>query len=202
VTMTWPLAGSLLAWACATFLALARRPQGASGWYRLSGLIQGFVAVMAGIGTREWSWIGLGMAWAVVKGVIIPLWLTPRVKLSPYSVKTSGTPRLMIGAVGLLSVLWWALGIVGIPVGVTLVAFWLIGERRELWVEALLLVEAEIGTGFLTLMTVPRPGTADLLVTVELLALGGLLWWFHRASHRLFSSSAGLATDDLTALQG
>lgn len=194
------VAGSLTAWLLSNLMAATRRTSSGLGWYIASGLTEGGVAIAVGLLTGLTAWIAIGSLWCLVKVVIIPGLIRRDLGSWVYGVKAQGTPRLMLGSAVLLAVLWWTLGPLGVSLAAVVTPFWLIAERHEVWIQALLLLEAEIGVGFLTLVAESTPGGAELAAAGEVVALAVLLVWLLRASHEHFGRVP--ESEQLTRLRG
>lgn len=189
---------TLVAWLSLVLLAIARRSHSAVGWYRLSALAT--VVAAAYVGGADTAWLLLALLWLVVKVFAVPTLLMRRLPHAEYGVSTRGTPSLVLGAVLVLSLSWWTLGSVGLPVAVLGTALWLAMMRREVWVQALLLVGAEIGVSLLSLQYPTVPGLPEVLAVAEVLMLGVLLAWLQRRGTEEFSASP--TADNLTQLRG
>ncbi len=189
---------TLVAWLSLVMLAIARRTLSALGWYRIAALAT--VASAVYVGRSDPSWLLLAVLWLVVKVFAVPSLLARRLPHADYGVATRGTPSLVLGAVLALALAWWALGAGGLAVGVLGTALWLAMMRREIWVQALLLIGAELGVSLLSLQYSTVPGLPEMLAVVEVLMLGVLLAWLQRRGTEEFSASP--TADHLTRLRG
>ena len=189
---------TLVAWLSLVLLAIARRSHSAVGWYRIAALAT--VAAAVYIGRADAAWLLLALLWLVVKVFAVPTLLSRRLPHADYGVATRGTPSLVLGTVLMLSLAWWTLGRTGLPVGVLGTALWLAMMRREVWVQALLLVGAELGVSLLSLQYLTILGLPEVLAVVEVLMLGALLAWLQRRGAEEFSASP--TADHLTQLRG
>jgi hypothetical protein len=189
---------SLVAWLCIVLLAIARRSHSALGWLRVAALAA--VAAAVYVGGSDPAWLLLAALWLIVKVFAVPALLARRLPRQEYGVATRGTPSLVLGAVLVLSLSWWTLGPSGLAVGVLGTALWLAIMRREIWLQALLLVGAELGVSLLTLGYPTLPGLPEVLAAVEVLMLGALLAWLQRRGHEEFDVSP--TADHLTDLRG
>ncbi len=189
---------ALIAWLSLVLLAISRRSHSAVGWYRIAALAE--VAAAVYIGRSDTAWLLLALLWLVVKVFAVPVLLSRRLPHAEYGVATRGTPSLVLGAVLVLALAWWALGRAGLPVAVLGTTLWLVMMRREVWVQALLLIGAELGVSLLTLQYPTAPGLPEVLTVVELLMLGALLAWLQRRGTEEFATSP--TVDHLTNLRG
>ncbi len=189
---------TLVAWLCVLLLAIARRSHSAVGWYRIAALAT--VAAAVYVGRSDSAWLLLALLWLVVKVFAVPSLLASRLPHAEYGVATRGTPSLVLGAALVLALSWWTLGVAGLSVSVLGTALWLAMMRREVWVQALLLIGAELGVSLLTLQYPTLPGLPEVLAVVEVLALGALLAWLQRRGTEEFSASP--TADHLTQLRG
>jgi hypothetical protein len=171
------LIGALVVWIIANLLAVGRRPDSAVAWYRLSGLIEAACAAAWGLARNEPAWTVLAVGWAVVKGVAVPWILRTALPSRYYGALTAGTPRLLMGSGLVLAVSIWTLGPLGGSLAALLTPFWLLMTRREIWVGAMLLIEAEIALGFVAIGLGAAPVLADWLALSELVAMAVLLAW-------------------------
>ena len=189
---------TLVAWLSLVLLAIARRSHSAVGWYRVAALAS--VVAAAYVGKSDPAWLLLALLWLVVKVFAVPALLHRRLPHAEYGVATRGTPSLVLGAVLVLSLAWWTLGQVGLAVAVLGTALWLAMMRREVWVQALMLVGAELGVSLLSLQYPAIPGLPEVLAVVEVLLLGTLLGWLQRRGAEEFSAAP--TADHLTQLRG
>ena len=189
---------ALIAWLSLVLLAISRRSHSAVGWYRIAALAE--VAAAVYIGRSDTAWLLLALLWLVVKVFAVPVLLSRRLPHAEYGVATRGTPSLVLGAVLVLALAWWALGRAGLTVAVLGTTLWLVMMRREVWVQALLLIGAELGVSLLTLQYPTAPGLPEVLTVVELLMLGALLAWLQRRGTEEFATSP--TVDHLTNLRG
>jgi len=190
---------TLIAWLSLVLLAISRRSHSAVGWYRIAALAE--VAAAVYIGRSDTAWLLLALLWLVVKVFAVPALLSRRLPHAEYGgVATRGTPSLVLGAVLVLALAWWALGRAGLPIAVLGTTLWLVMMRREVWVQALLLIGAELGVSLLTLQYPTTPGLPEVLTVIELLMLGALLAWLQRRGTEEFSTSP--TVDHLTHLRG
>ena len=189
---------SLTAWLSMIMLAIARRSQSAVGWYRVSALAT--VIASADIGRTDSAWLWLALLWLIVKVFAVPALLSRRLPHAEYGAATRGTPSLVLGAVLVLSLAWWTLGTAGLPVAVLGTTLWLVMMRREVWVQALLLIGAELAASLLTLQYPAVPGLPEVLAVLEVLMLGALLAWLQQRGTQEFSTSP--TADHLTRLRG
>lgn len=168
------------------------------GWYRVAALAT--VAAAVFVGRLDTARLLLALLWLVVKVFVVPALVARRLPQADYGVATRGTPSLVLGAVLALTLAWWALGTAGLAVGVLGTALWLAMMRREVWVQAMLLIGAELGVSLLSLQYPSVPGLPEALAAVEVLLLGALLGWLQRRGNEEFSSSP--TVDHLTQLRG
>ena len=189
---------SLIAWMSIVLLAITRRSHSAIGWFRAAALAT--VAAAVSIGGHDPAWLVLAALWLIVKVFAVPSLPARHLPRQEYGVATRGTPSLVLGAVLMLCLSWWALGAVGLSIGVLGTALWLAMMRREVWLQALLLVGAELGVSLLTLQYPTVPGLPEVLAVVEVLMLGALLAWLQRRGHEEFNVSP--TADHLTDLRG
>ncbi len=173
-------AGGAMVWLAANLIALARRPATAISWYALAGLAEGALAVGWGVAHHEAAWWALGLLWMAAKGVAVPRWLLPALPQDRYELVAAGTPRLLLGSVVLVAVAAAAGGGAGVAVAALLTPFWLLTQRRELWVAAILLMEAEVALGFLALGAHVAPAAVDGLDVAEVLWAAALFAWLMR----------------------
>lgn len=194
------VAGSLTVWLLANLMAATRRTSSGLGWYIASGVAEGGVAMAVGFLSGLAAWVAVGVLWVLVKVLVIPALIRRDLGSRVYGVKAQGTPRLMLGSAVLLAVLWWTLGPLGVSLAAVVTPFWLIAERHEVWIQGLLLLEAEIGVGFLTLLAESNPGGAELAAAGEVVALAVLLVWLFRSSREHFGRVPEVT--QLTRLRG
>lgn len=173
-------AGAAGVWLAANLIALARRPATAISWYAIAGLVEGTLAVLWGLAHHEAAWWGLGLLWMAAKGVVVPRWLGAALPQHRWELAAAGTPRLLLGSAVLVVVTMAAGGAQGVAVAALLTPFWLLTQRHELWVAAVLLMEAEVALGFLALGAHVAPATVDVLDVAEVLWTGALLAWLLR----------------------
>lgn len=172
--------GAAVVWLAANLIALARRPTTAITWYAIAGLVEGGLAVLWGLAHHEAAWWGLGLLWMAAKGVVVPRWLLGALPPDRWELVAAGTPRLLLGSAVLVVVTVAAGGAAAVAVAALLTPFWLLTQRRELWVAAILLMEAEVALGFLALGAHVAPATVDVLDVAEVLWAAGLLAWLLR----------------------
>jgi hydrogenase-4 membrane subunit HyfE len=192
------VSGGAVTWLVANFMAVSRRPAQAVLAYRLSGFFQALLAADAGALLHVSAWFWLAGGWLVGKVVVVPWLLSRALPPSAYEVKAPATPRLVMGSALLVSVCTWAVGVPGLFLGTLLTPFWLLTQRRELWIQAVLLMEAEIALGFLS-MALATVGASDFMALALLVAMGGLLAWLYRRGAEDVPSPS---TDRLTNLKG
>lgn len=191
------MACSLLVWLCLVLLSVSRRSRSALWWYRLASL----GAVVAAVSTGVPAWIAVGLVWLVIKVFVVPAVLSRRLPDAAYGAVTQGTPMLALGAAVILGVFWWALGESGIAVGALASAVWLSASRHEVWVQALLLLTAEITVGMLALASAAQaPGVPEVLAALEVAFLGALLAWLQKRGTGLHQGPP--SADRLTELRG
>lgn len=188
---------TLIAWFSLVLLAIARRSLSAVGWYRIAALTT--VAGAIYVGRADTAWLLLALLWLVVKVFAIPALLARRLPHADYGAATRGTPSLVVGAVLVLAVAWWTIGAAGIAVGVLGTALWLAMMRREVWLQAMLLMGAELGVSLLTLAYPSVPGLPEVLAAAEVLLLAALLAWLQHRGAEEFSASP--TVDHLTQLR-
>ncbi len=193
------MGGAAVTWLVANLMAIARRTGSALDWYRLSGLVEAALAVDVALGTHQYAWLALGLGWGVGKVWAVPAILRRSLPLGVYEVKTRATPSLMLGSAALVGILAWAAGVSGLLLAALLTPFWLLTQRREVWLQAILLMEAEIALGFLSLGLSSAVGLADFLALAELLAMAVLLAWLYRRGAMDLPS---LTTDTMKELRG
>jgi len=169
--------GGAVAWLSANLIAVARRPRTAIFWYAVAGYVEGALAVGWGIDQHQAAWWALGILWAAAKGWAVPRWLGRSLPHDRWELAAAGTPRLLVGSAVLLVLAGAAAGPPGVAIAAVLTAFWLMSQRRELWLNSVLLIEAEVGMGFVALLLGVAPSTADVLDVVEVLWAAGLLAW-------------------------
>lgn len=191
------MAFSLLVWLCLVLLSVSRRSRSALWWYRVASL----GAVVAAVSTGVPAWIAVGLVWLVVKVFAVPAVLSRRLPDAAYGALTQGTPMLALGAAAILGVFWWALGESGIAVGALASAVWLSASRHEVWLQALLLLTAEISVGMLALASAAQaPGVPEVLAALEVAFLGVLLAWLQKRGTNLHQGPP--SADRLTELRG
>jgi hypothetical protein len=173
-------AGAAVAWLVANLMAVSRRPQSASRWYALAGLVEGALAILWGTTEGVAAWWALGIVWAVAKGLVVPRWIERAFPPDRFEMAVPGTPRLLVGSAVLMVVAVLAAGAAGVALAAVLTPFWLLAQRRELWAGSVLLIEAEVAVGFLALTLGAAPQLADLLDVAELVWAAGLIAWFQR----------------------
>ncbi len=173
-------AGAAVVWLAANLIALARRPATAISWYAIAGLVEGGLAVLWGLAHHEAAWWSMGILWMAAKGVVVPRWLLAALPPDRWELVAAGTPRLLLGSAVLVVVAVAAGGAAGVAVAALLTPFWLLTQRRELWVAAILLMEAEVALGFVALAAHVAPATVDVLDVAEVLWAGALLAWLLR----------------------
>ncbi len=189
---------TLIAWLALVLLSITRRSQSALGWYRIAALATVVAAVY--VGRSDSAWLYLAALWLIVKVFAVPALLTRRAPSQEYGLAARGTPSLVLGSIAMLSFAWWALGSAGLPVGVLGTALWLAMMRREVWLQALLLVGADLAVSLLSLQYPAVPGLPEVLAVVEVLLLGALLAWLERRGVAALAVSP--TADHLTRLRG
>lgn len=189
---------SLVAWFSLVMLSIARRSRSAVGWYQIAALAT--VAAAAEVGSGNTAWLLVAALWLVVKVFAVPLVLRRRLPQREYGVVTRGTPSLVLGAVLVLAISYWSLGAAGLPLAVLATALWLAMMRREVWLQALLLVCAELGISLLSLYYPSVPGLPEVLAALEVMLLGVLLAWLQRRGAAHYSTPP--TADHLTELKG
>lgn len=173
-------AGAAVVWLSANLIGLARRPRTALGWYAAAGVVEGGLAILWGVSHHQAAWWALGLMWVVAKGLVVPRWLGQALPADRWELVAAGTPRLMLGSALLVALALAAAGPVGLAVAAVATPFWLLTQRRELWVAAVLLMEAEVALGFVALGTHVAPGAADVLDVAEVVWASALLAWLLR----------------------
>ena len=195
------LVGGFVAWALVNLVASTRLAGSGLWWYRVSGLVEGAAAGVIGLRTDDAAWIALGVLWILAKTWWVPAILARRFESSErYGVRARGTPRIFLGSALVLGVLWWVAGPLGVPLAALVAAFWVMAGRRELWVQAVMLLEAEIALGFLVVWGHAAPAVGDVLDVLEVLATAALLTWLGRTAQARFTTMP--TSDDFTALKG
>jgi hydrogenase-4 membrane subunit HyfE len=193
-------AGALVTAFLANLLAVNRMARGAVYAYAATSLTEAVLAFWAGTVLHEASWWALAGVWFVAKVIVVPRIIARAADDARYGATTPGTPRLALGSFVIFAVLAWAGGPVTLPVAALLTAFWLLAVRAELYVEALLLLEAEVAVGFLAIRFALAPGWSDAVATVETVATAVLLAWLDREARRRFGTRPTAL--QLTELQG
>ena len=171
--------GAGLSWLMVNLLGITRSPQSGIGWYRMIGAMEAAAAVYAGYRFHTPVWIVLGAIWAVVKIWWVPVVLRRGLPGLAYGAQARGTPGLIGGSLALAAVVTWALGTPGVLLAALLTPFWILTQRREVWLQILLLLEAELVLGFTAIAVGHGAGLADFLAAAELLGLAVLLAWLH-----------------------
>ena len=173
-------AGAAVVWLSANLIALARRPGTALGWYTAAGVVEGALAIIWGVSHHQAAWWAIGVVWIAAKGGVVPRWLGGALPADRWELVAAGTPRLMLGSALLAVVAIAAAGPAGLALAALATPFWLLTQRRELWVAAVLLLEAEVALGFVALGAHVAPAAADVLDVAEVVWATGLLAWLLR----------------------
>jgi hypothetical protein len=171
--------GCGLSWLVVNLLGITRTPRSGIGWYRLISAVEAATAVYAGYRLHTLVWITLGLVWAVVKLWWVPAVLSRGLPGLAYGAQARGTPGLIGGSLALAAIVTWTLGPPGVLLAALLTPFWILTQRREVWVQVLLLLEAELVVGFTAIAIGRGAGLADFLAVAELLGLSVLLAWLH-----------------------
>src|SRR5579875_3012823 len=191
--------GAGLSWIMVNLLGVTRTPRSGIGWYRLISAVEAGTAVYAGWFLHAPAWMVLGGMWAIVKIGGVPMVLGRSLPGPAYGVEARGTPGLVGGSLALAAVVTWALGPPGVLLAALLTPFWILTQRREVWVQILLL-EAELALGFAGVAFGQGPGPADYLAAAELLGLAVLFAWLHVRGSR--DTVPVPTTRDLEELRG
>lgn len=192
--------GAGLSWLLVNLLGITRTPRSGIGWYRLISAVEAATAVYAGYRFHTPAWIALGVVWAVVKIWWVPAVLHRGLPRVAYGAEARGTPGLIGGSLALSAIVTWALGTPGVLLAALLTPFWILTQRREVWVQILLLLEAELVVGFAAIAIGRGAGLADFLAAAELLGLSVLLAWLHVRGSR--DTVPVPTTRDLEELRG
>ncbi len=174
------ITGAGLSWLMVNLLGVTRTPRTGIGWYRMISAVEAAVAIYAGHRFHETGFIVLGAVWALVKIAWVPAVLRAGLPASAYGAEARGTPRLIGGSLALSAIVTWALGPPGVLLAALLTPFWILTQRREIWLQVLLLLEAELVIGFAAVAAGHAAGLSDFLAVAELMGLAVLLAWLHR----------------------
>lgn len=172
--------GAGLSWLMVNLLGVTRTPRSGIGWYRMISAVEAGVAIYAGVLFHLTGFIVLGAIWALVKIGWVPRVLRQGLPKGAYGAQARGTPGLIGGSLALAAIVTWALGIPGVLLAALLTPFWILTQRREVWVQILLLLEAELAIGFAGVALGHLAGLGDFLAVAELMGLAVLLAWLHR----------------------